>query len=682
MNTFWNVIWIFPYFGWIVAIFYGILGLCVCATVVGLPLGLGILQYSKFLFWPHGNAMISKADLEVITEKERPLWWRVFAMIVRIIYFPFGVINAIMGVLVAAVYMLTIIGIPNGLVLMKSIGTLFNPVNKVCVPAALVNEIERTKALRQYAPVKTPAAQNISIDLTQTMMQSSGVQPTVQTLCPNCGNALNTNSKFCPNCGTAITVGQQPSIAESPSGEQSAETLAPPTPISASTPPSTSTPVSDQTFLAEQTMTTEFTSIPEVHTESDRRRKNLLVVGSASAAVLLLGLIIYFCAGGSSADNKFTDRHKVMADNLFFRSSPSAQTDANIMTRLPYGSSVTLISTDDRWAEVECDGKHGYVGIRYILPDSTFRRLDQVWASSDVRDIADQNRYRQAIATYLESNHLETGPESWTIPYGNYKDAKPNTILSINLRNGLDKFPELAFILHNNSSGERRLVIYSFNPTDESPILIHEEISGYEGMIKDITLDRRGKPKVTYTGRKLTSQADTYSEIVATPSPEETKKMEAEAEHTQQETMNLINNLASNEIETRRDEAQETTIQTENQTSPLSVKEEIDDNQVYSKVETQAKFPGGNANMMRFIASNIHYPETAKREDIQGRVVVQVTIDKTGKVTHATVVRSVDRDLDREALRVAQKLPDFSPALIKGHPVASLLSIPISFKLQ
>ncbi|MDE6431473.1 MAG: hypothetical protein K2K65_09925, partial [Duncaniella sp.] len=160
MNTFWNVIWIFPYFGWIVAIFYGILGLCVCATVVGLPLGLGILQYSKFLFWPHGNAMISKADLEVITEKERPLWWRVFAMIVRIIYFPFGVINAIMGVLVAAVYMLTIIGIPNGLVLMKSIGTLFNPVNKVCVPAALVNEIERTKALRQYAPVKTPAAQN------------------------------------------------------------------------------------------------------------------------------------------------------------------------------------------------------------------------------------------------------------------------------------------------------------------------------------------------------------------------------------------------------------------------------------------------------------------------------------------------------------------------------------------
>ncbi|MDE6062162.1 MAG: SH3 domain-containing protein, partial [Duncaniella sp.] len=301
---------------------------------------------------------------------------------------------------------------------------------------------------------------------------------------------MNTNSKFCPNCGTAITVGQQPSIAESPSVEQSAETLAPPTPISASTPPSTSTPVSDQTFLAEQTMTTEFTSMPEVDTESDRRRKNLLVVGSASAAVLLLGLIIYFCAGGSSADNKFTDRHKVMADNLFFRSSPSAQTDANIMARLPYGSSVTLISTDDRWAEVECDGKHGYVGIRYILPDSTFRRLDQVWASSDVRDIADQNRYRQAIATYLESNHLETGPESWTIPYGNYKDAKPNTILSINLRNGLDKFPELAFILHNNSSGERRLIIYSFNPTDESPILIHEEISGYEGMIKDITLDR------------------------------------------------------------------------------------------------------------------------------------------------------------------------------------------------
>ncbi|MDE6695838.1 MAG: YccF domain-containing protein, partial [Muribaculaceae bacterium] len=83
MNIFWNILWIFPFFGWIWAILYGILGLCVCATVVGLPIGLGLLQYSKFLFWPHGNAMISKSDLEVITEKERPLWWKIFAMIVR-----------------------------------------------------------------------------------------------------------------------------------------------------------------------------------------------------------------------------------------------------------------------------------------------------------------------------------------------------------------------------------------------------------------------------------------------------------------------------------------------------------------------------------------------------------------------------------------------------------------------
>ena len=98
MNTFWNVLWVFPFCGWIVAILYGFLGLCVCATVVGLPIGLGLLQYSLFLFWPHGNAMISKSDLEIITEKSRPTWWKVFALIVQIIYFPFGLINAIFGV--------------------------------------------------------------------------------------------------------------------------------------------------------------------------------------------------------------------------------------------------------------------------------------------------------------------------------------------------------------------------------------------------------------------------------------------------------------------------------------------------------------------------------------------------------------------------------------------------------
>lgn len=95
-----------------------------------------------------------------------------------------------------------------------------------------------------------------------------------------------------------------------------------------------------------------------------------------------------------------------------------------------------------------------------------------------------------------------------------------------------------------------------------------------------------------------------------------------------------------------------------------------------------AQFPGGEVRLMEYIAKNISYPKEAMEQNVEGRVVTQFAISKTGKVGDIKVVRSVSPELDREAIRVVGTLPDFIPAKLDGKPVASWYTLPISFKLS
>lgn len=138
--------WHFPFFGWLFSLFYAIVGLLYCLTVVGAPIGLGLLQLSKFLLAPFGYTMVTRSELESITHKERPIWWKVFSLIVRILYFPFGLTVAFFTLFLIAGEFITLVGIPCAMVWGKALSTLFNPVNKVCVPKAIAEEIERNKS--------------------------------------------------------------------------------------------------------------------------------------------------------------------------------------------------------------------------------------------------------------------------------------------------------------------------------------------------------------------------------------------------------------------------------------------------------------------------------------------------------------------------------------------------------
>ena len=99
-------------------------------------------------------------------------------------------------------------------------------------------------------------------------------------------------------------------------------------------------------------------------------------------------------------------------------------------------------------------------------------------------------------------------------------------------------------------------------------------------------------------------------------------------------------------------------------------------------VEQKPQFRGGDAALMKYLLSHINYPPMAAERDIEGRVIVQFLVDKTtGKVSDVKVVRSADRDLDKEAIRVVKSLPIFTPGRHKGKPVDVWYVLPVTFMM-
>ena len=104
--------------------------------------------------------------------------------------------------------------------------------------------------------------------------------------------------------------------------------------------------------------------------------------------------------------------------------------------------------------------------------------------------------------------------------------------------------------------------------------------------------------------------------------------------------------------------------------------------EVFQSVEQMPQFPGGEVALMKFLQSHINYPPMASENGVQGRVVVQFVVDKTGRVGEVTIARSVDKDLDKEAVRVCKSLPKFTPGRQNGQPGSVWYTLPVTFKLQ
>ena len=118
-------------------------------------------------------------------------------------------------------------------------------------------------------------------------------------------------------------------------------------------------------------------------------------------------------------------------------------------------------------------------------------------------------------------------------------------------------------------------------------------------------------------------------------------------------------------------------------TPPAVVEEEEESaQQIFTVVEEMPKFPGGDAELLKFIAKSIKYPVIAQENGIQGRVICAFVVNRDGSVVDAEVLRGVDPSLDKEALRVIGTMPKWTPGKQRGKPVRVKYTVPITFRLQ
>lgn len=142
MRTLGNIIWHFPFLGFVSALINFVFGGLFVLTVVGAPIGIGLIELGKFMLSPFKYQMVKRDD---VYESNNQLW-KTYGFIVWLVYLPFGLLFTVILFFRIVSCFLSIIGIPVAIVGAKSLGTYLNPVNKICVPKGVAQEIERRKA--------------------------------------------------------------------------------------------------------------------------------------------------------------------------------------------------------------------------------------------------------------------------------------------------------------------------------------------------------------------------------------------------------------------------------------------------------------------------------------------------------------------------------------------------------
>lgn len=109
-----------------------------------------------------------------------------------------------------------------------------------------------------------------------------------------------------------------------------------------------------------------------------------------------------------------------------------------------------------------------------------------------------------------------------------------------------------------------------------------------------------------------------------------------------------------------------------------------EDNNVYEFVDVNKMpaFPGGERDLLLYLAKNIVYPAIARENNIQGTVALSFVINKDGSISDVTVLKEIGGGCAKEAVRVVQGMPKWSPGEANGHPVKVRFVLPVRFQLQ
>ena len=103
---------------------------------------------------------------------------------------------------------------------------------------------------------------------------------------------------------------------------------------------------------------------------------------------------------------------------------------------------------------------------------------------------------------------------------------------------------------------------------------------------------------------------------------------------------------------------------------------------VYDVVEQMPEYPGGIAALWEYLMQNVKYPEDAEKQKVEGRVIANFVVETDGSISDVKIFKQVFPSLDREAIRVLEAMPKWTPGKQNGKPVRVKYTVPVNFKLQ
>ena len=310
--------------------------------------------------------------------------------------------------------------------------------------------------------------------------------------CPKCGNLVSDKAAVCPSCGASLTAPQERAPQEK-AAEESA--------------------LSNQPEESAPEPTPDKPSGEGCYQDSEKKTKGISpVILSILLAFVILGVGGFFVYNNVIKPrqiDKAAPRYYTFAPNVFLRSSKSSGADFNKIGTLPYGTELITYDFGPEWSEVKvnsvnAEGKKqmGYIASPYILEKSDFFLLNSIFGDTDSKTVIETSKCRRAMLNYFKSQNyigrlsaeetselglpMPTPENQWQV-YCLPKDVATNNVYYKRVLRKDSKFTDFAVIIKNINTGERKLLIFSFDD-DETPHFVAEQTAPEYGTIKKITL--------------------------------------------------------------------------------------------------------------------------------------------------------------------------------------------------
>lgn len=228
-------------------------------------------------------------------------------------------------------------------------------------------------------------------------------------------------------------------------------------------------------------------------------------------AILIVLVFGYFFLGKDYLRDKNAPRMYSFASSLALRSSPAGGGDYNMIGNIPYGSEVLVYDSGTEWTNCKVNGQEGYVSPKYLLNKMDFQELNAILADEDTRTAVTQTRFKKALLSYFRDNNIigkmdeeiqkdvygtVITKEVWQL-FAKAEVDVPNTVYFSKKSNQNSKFNDFACIIKNNNTGERKIIMFSFDD-NEIPKFEGEAEAPNEGYIDSIDYDN-GSLTPTYT---------------------------------------------------------------------------------------------------------------------------------------------------------------------------------------